>query len=320
MKEGHVSDSGGRPWDTEVHNVFELANGHAVNVVAHVVAGVEDGPTLGVIGGMHGDETVSLEIVRQVVTGTDRGELKGTIVAVPVANAYAFQRLSRNTPLDMENLNRILPGSPDGLLSEQLAWTLCSKVIDRCDYLVDLHSGGTLATVDYVISQTGHEDMAKTFGCTFVSNVPLPRGSLSEYAMERGIPSIVGELGGGQYRNAYYVERGVQGIWNVMSMLGMISSEIHLPADQFRVNDLLTIRPRNGGLLYSELEADALGETFEKGRLLGQVRSPYTFEVLEEMRGPFDESVLILGRESFTKVDPGDYGFMVADKATMERI
>jgi hypothetical protein len=31
---------------------------------------------------------------------------------------------------------------------------------------------------------------------------------------------------------------------------------------------------------------------------------------------PFDPSLLVLVREAVTKVDPGDYGFMVANGAT----
>ena len=50
--------------------------------------------------------------------------------------------------------------------------------------------------------------------------------------------------------------------------------------------------------------------------MLGRIVSPYTFEVLEEVTAPFDPSLLVLVRERVTKVDPGDYGFMVANGAT----
>jgi hypothetical protein len=38
--------------------------------------------------------------------------------------------------------------------------------------------------------------------------------------------------------------------------------------------------------------------------------------VLEVVEAPFDPSLLVLVREPVTKVDPGDYGFMVANGAT----
>jgi len=45
-----------------------------------------------------------------------------------------------------------------------------------------------------------------------------------------------------------------------------------------------------------------------------------TFEVLEEVKAPFEPSILVLVRESVTKVDPGDYGFMVANAATAQAL
>ena len=41
--------------------------------------------------------------------------------------------------------------------------------------------------------------------------------------------------------------------------------------------------------------------------------SPYTFETLEEIRAPFERSLMILLRGAITKVHPGDYAYMVAE-------
>ena len=57
-----------------------------------------------------------------------------------------------------------------------------------------------------------------------------------------------------------------------------------------------------------------------KGTTLGRILNPYTFEVLEEVKAPFEPSILVLVRESITKVDPGDYGFMVANAATAQAL
>ena len=39
--------------------------------------------------------------------------------------------------------------------------------------------------------------------------------------------------------------------------------------------------------------------------------SPYTFEVLEEIRNPVAEGVMILSHLTRNVVQPGDYGYMV---------
>jgi len=72
--------------------------------------------------------------------------------------------------------------------------------------------------------------------------------------------------------------------------------------------------------MYSEYGVERLGEQVPKGTVLGRVVSPYTFQTLEVVEAPFDPSIIVLTRERFTKVDPGDYGFMVADGATAEMI
>jgi predicted deacylase len=43
--------------------------------------------------------------------------------------------------VDGKNLNRVYPGKADGTLSERIADTITREVIDRADYLVDLHCG-----------------------------------------------------------------------------------------------------------------------------------------------------------------------------------
>ncbi len=69
------------------------------------------------------------------------------------------------------------------------------------------------------------------------------------------------------------------------------------------------MRPRAGGFL--ETDAPALGETVERGAVLGRVVSPYTFEVLEEIHNPVERGVMILSHLTRNVVQPGDYGYMV---------
>jgi predicted deacylase len=293
-----------------------MANGHALELVIHQLkGGAGRSPRLGLIGGIHGDEPLGVEIVRRVVTALAEERFRGELLALPVANPYAFQSLMRNTPLDGGNLNRVFAGSPDGMLTEQLAHTICEHLLPRCDYLIDLHSGGNLATVDY--AYLGDEgELAKAFGCEILFRGSYPPGTLAEYAGSRGVPTVVAELGGGQQRNSYYLDKGVRGARNVMKALGMLEGEPERPARQVIVEERAVILPHHGGILLSEVDATRLGEEVAAGSPLGQVVSPYTFEVLETMGAPFDPTLLLLVREPVTKVDPGDFSFIVGNGAT----
>jgi predicted deacylase len=296
--------------------LFTLANGHRVDLVAHVVTGSTAGPTLGLVAGVHGDEPVSVEIVRRIVLETAPAELAGTIIALPVANPYAVQHRTRNTPLDMQNLNRSMPGDPNGLLTDQLADAICQRFVPRCDALIDLHSGGDFATVDYSYIHDTGADLARAYGREVLFRGAPHAGSLQEYALSRGIPVVLSELGGGQHDNERFVEKGVWGVRNVMRRLGMLSGTAESAPRQVTVDELITLRPHHGGFLYSSVSLGHLGKSVPRGELLGRVVSPYTFEVLEELRAPYDPTILVLVRTSFTTVDPGDYAFMVANGAT----
>jgi uncharacterized protein len=267
------------------------------------------------MAGIHGDEPLGVETVRRFVDELDADTFRGELALLPVANPYALQSLTRNTPLDMNNLNRVFPGSADGMLTEQLAHAICEHWLPRFDYLIDMHSGGNLATVDYVYL---HDEgtLSRAFGCELLFRGPSFPGSFGDYARDQGVATVVSELGGGQQRNAHYVEKGLRGIRNVMKQLGMLEGEPELPERQVVVDEMTVARPHHGGLMLSELDAHHLGEEVAQGTVVARIVSPYTFEELEVLTAPFDPTILVLVRERVTKVDPGDYGFMFANGAS----
>jgi uncharacterized protein len=296
--------------------VATIANGHTLELFIHTLVGrAGDGPRLGVMAGIHGDEPLGVETVRRFVEELDIESFRGELALLPVANPYALQSLTRNTPLDMNNLNRVFPGSADGMLTEQLAHSICEHWLPRFDYLIDMHSGGNLATVDYVYL---HDDgaLSRAFGCELLFRGPSFPGSFGDYARDQGVATVVSELGGGQQRNEHYIQKGLRGIRNVMKQLGMLDGEPELPERQVVVDEMTVARPHHGGLMLSELDATHLGEKVARGTVVARIVSPYTFEELEVVTAPFDPTILVLVREQVTKVDPGDYGFMFANGAS----
>jgi len=61
---------------------------------------------------------------------------------------------------------------------------------------------------------------------------------------------------------------------------------------------------------------EQLGQEVAGGTVLGRVVSPYSFETLEEIRAPFSRGYMILLRGAITRVNPGDYAYMVASAET----
>jgi uncharacterized protein len=297
--------------------VTTLASGRDLFIPLHRLEGQSPGPTLGLSAVVHGDEPLTNEVVRRVLTSIDPAQLRGRILAIPVANSLAFEALTRHTPIDQLDLNRNFPGTPGGWLSEQIANVLSTQFVSQLDVHLDLHTGGVFPTVDYVYIFDRSRELSLAFGSRLLFEPAQPyQGTFAVPARERGIPFFTAELGGGSFLDAHYIEHGVRGVFNVLRQLGMLDGEVLRPPQQTIVTEMAVIRPRFGGVLYPEIGLDKLGAEVPSGTLLGRVVSPYTFETLEEIRSPFERGVMILLRGGLMRVNPGDYGYMVANLAT----
>jgi uncharacterized protein len=104
------------------------------------IIGSPEGPTLAVLGGVHGDEPEGVLAAWDLFAKLQRRELKGTVLIVPVASPDAFVAGTRHSPLDGGNLARSFPGNPAGTPTERLASLLTLAVLAPCDLLIDLHA------------------------------------------------------------------------------------------------------------------------------------------------------------------------------------
>ncbi len=292
-----------------------MASGAEIALYLHQIKGRQgDGPTVGICAAIHGNERVGTEIVLEVARKLGDGKLRGRLLLLPVANPLAFQANSRHTRLDDLNLNRLFPGNAGGWFSEQLARAITEHFLTQVDVLVDLHSGGDRPTVDYVYIRNA-EDLSRVFGSKVLYRAdPKKVGTMFEgtsmSVMEaRKIPSVTVELGGGLIDQRPYIERGVRGIENILRHLEMLDGGPGRLPQQTVVDSIVTLRPTQGGFL--ETEAPPLGQRVEQNVVLGRVVSPYTFEVLEEIKNPISNGVMILSHLTRNVVEPGDYGYMI---------
>lgn len=132
------------PAGTRVSGFLEVLKGvdAGTRIPVTVIHGSKPGPVLALVAGTHGYEYSPILALQRFPAKTDPRELVGTIIMVHIANMPSFLgRTTYYSPVDGENLNRVCPGKTDGTVSERIAATLTREVIDRADYLVDLHCG-----------------------------------------------------------------------------------------------------------------------------------------------------------------------------------
>src|SRR5215208_1467604 len=120
-------------------HVSVLSNHTPMSLPVQVVHGLRPGPCLFISGVVHGDEVMGVEVVRRVLSHQAMNELSGTLLAVPIVNAYGLISHSRYMP-DRRDLNRSFPGSDHGSLASLLADLFMKEVVLRSQYGIDLHT------------------------------------------------------------------------------------------------------------------------------------------------------------------------------------
>ncbi|MCW4048833.1 MAG: succinylglutamate desuccinylase/aspartoacylase family protein [Candidatus Bathyarchaeota archaeon] len=300
--------------------VAPMLNGSDLSIPVHVVHGEKEGPVMGLFANIHGSEYYQNRVLRRLVEDIEPSELKGTIVAVPVANPYAFQHMSRQTPnppeetVDFANMNRVFPGkrntplfgsmvSTDISLTMRMAALLSDEVIPLCTHIMDYHGqmrGMALKKMLFNLDEKS-KVMAKVFGLGVLHDPPgsISAGSfmpMTRYAGKLGIPSIVPEIGGGGHGEPFEKEcenMAVKGSINVMKHLDMLEGEPDVPEKQFYFVKAPHVRSTVGGYFVTDMVAGDVGVGKEprevtEGEVLGTVNSPYSFKELEQIKAPCD--------------------------------
>jgi predicted deacylase len=295
--------------------VTTLASGFQLSLTTLTVTGASPGPTVGISAMIHGDELEGLLILRELWSTLDVEELSGTLVLLPVANPLALDTISRNTPVDMLDLNRNVPGSRAGWLSEQLAWVLSEEFLNRIDHYIDIHAGGVFPWVDYCYV-VNDEALSRAFLSELLYQPErMFQGTTAAFTAARGVPTTVIEIGGGYHDQQQHIRNGIRGLMNMLRQIGVLGGGVESRPGQVLLRKMEVMRPTRGGIC---VPAQALrpGTRLHGATKLADIVSPYTFDTLETITTPFDESIVVLSRNYMTRIQPGDYMFMMGDGAT----
>lgn len=291
--------------------VSVMADHTPASMSAHVIHGKRSGPTVFVSAGVHGDEVIGVEIVRRLLTMPNLRTLRGTLIAVPVVNAYGLLSQSRYLP-DRRDLNRCFPGSETGSLASRLAHIFMSEIVTRCDLGIDLHSAAVHRTnlPQVRISQGNKEtyELAKTFGAPVVLRSNLREGSLRGAAKDAGVDVLLYEAGEALRFDEMSVRAGVMGILRVLHAQGMIPSKGVTKAKTLPLfcRSSRWVRASQGGLLRTY---KAEGDVVSKGDVLAIVSDPFG-EIEQEVASPL--AGVIVGRAVMPVVNEGDALFHIA--------
>lgn len=247
-----------------------------------VAKGMGDGPAVGITAAVHGNELNGLPVIQRLFNEIDPNELNGTIIGVPVVNVPGYVRGTRRFN-DNVDLNHIMPGTPDGNISQVYAFRFVDRLVKHFDYLLDLHTASFGRSNSYYLRADMSipivKELAMLHNADIIVHNPPSDGTLRGAAGAMGIPAITLEVGNPNTFQKRMIRSGVDGIHNVLSHLNMIDDEIIVIEKQTVVcGSSYWLYTDMGGLLTVHVE---LRDIVKQGELLASLRDVFGNKVKE---------------------------------------
>lgn len=290
----------------------------ATRIPITIIRGGQTGPTLALIAGTHGSEVAPIVALQRVRATLDPAQLRGTILIVHVANMPSFLgRTVYYSPIDGKNLNRVYPGKADGTVSERIAYAITNQIIERADFLVDIHAGdGNESLRPYTYwsplrldarADSVAREMALAWGNDhIVIDTVRPRDrQASVYtqntAQIRGKPALTTEAGYLGIAAEDMVQRNVDGVFRLLRYFRMIPGSVEPVRQPLFFERTEVLRSPATGVWHPKVER---GQSVQKGMLIG-VLTDFFGETQAEIRAPFGGIVLyVVGTPAMSQGEP----------------
>lgn len=296
----------------------KLPSDTRISVYAHVMHSVNPGPSLLVLGGVHGNEINGIEIVRRSIEEKLYNGLHcGTVIVIPLLNIYGFINFSRSVP-DGKDVNRSFPGHINGSLASRVARIITKNILPYIDVAIDFHTGGdarfNYPQIRYAKSDLTAQSMANVFNTRYLIEQPLIPNSFRKSAKEQNVPAIVFEGGESIRLDTRTIQTGTDGIRRLLIELGLVEGvpEPEL-AERFVIHRTSWIRAASSGLFIWHRKS---GEFVTKGDLLGEIKDPFgtkSLSVLAKTNGH------IIGHNNACVVSLGDALFHIGQDFSVYR-
>jgi uncharacterized protein len=270
----------------------------ALHIPVAVFHGAWPGPVLALVAGSHGTEYASILALEKLIGRIDPTELSGTLIIVPLVNIPSFeQKIAHVNPVDGKSMNRFYPGKPDGTQTERAAYAITREVVEKCDYLIDLHGGDldeNLRPYSYW-PKTGNEKqdsvsrgMALAFGLDHIiiasdrPRDPAASRYLETTASTRGKPAITVEAGRAGRTDSEDIEALVNGCLSVMRHLKILPGTATPVERPVWIEKVVTLTSDHSGIFHPKVDR---GDYVESGSKIG-VLTDYLGKTIAEPRAP----------------------------------
>ncbi len=291
-------------------NAGKLPSDNRINVYAHVLHTGRPGPSVLILGGLHGNEINGIEIVRRSLEEGIYSDIScGTVIIIPLLNVYGFINFSRDVT-DGKDVNRSFPGHMNGSLASRVARIITKKILPYVDVAIDFHTGGEARynhpQVRYNKYDIIAEKLARHSGLKYLIEQPLIAHSFRKAASDMKVPAIVYEGGESIRLDKYSINAGMHLIKNILNALKMTEANKKIGVlEQWIIHKDNWVRAASPGIFIWQKKS---GDVVSKGDKLGEIKDPYgtkSMDVLSTYSGH------IIGHNNASVVSLGDALFHI---------
>lgn len=251
-----------------------------------------------IVSGTHGDELEGQYVIYKIAEMVRKHPecLNGTIDIYPALNPLGIDSIQRGVPAFDLDMNRIFPGNPRGSMVEKVAHDIYTD-LQGADMVIDIHSSNMfLRELPQVrISEQTAEKLvpyAKLLNVDMIwvhQAATVLESTLAHSLNSTGTPVLVAEMGVGMRINHSLCDQLFNGIVNLMHSMGIWTE----PVDQSLIHEPIVsqgdsvdfLNATTSGIFVTEAH-NGLTSIVEEGQTVGQIISPLTGEVLQEVRAP----------------------------------
>lgn len=257
-------------------NIAKLPSRSSVDVTVYIARSKKKGPTLLLLGGLHGDEINGIEIVRRLVDKGWNIPTSGTTICIPVLNVFGFIHYSRYVP-DGRDVNRSFPGSKTGSLASRIAYFLRTEILPHIDFGIDFHTGGAERTnypqIRGMMQKRTNLEIAKVFNPPFILHSGFRSKSLRQTANKLGSQILIYEGGESSRLDEFAIRCGIEGTIRVMRHFNMTERTVaEASYEQKFIDKSSWLRAPVSGLFIPSI---AIGQNIENKQSIGTISDPF---------------------------------------------
>ncbi|TNE95655.1 MAG: succinylglutamate desuccinylase/aspartoacylase family protein [Deltaproteobacteria bacterium] len=268
-----------------------------------VIKGANPGPSLGITAALHGNELNGISTIFKLIKKVKPETMSGNLIMCPISNIPGYLQGQRYFN-DKVDLNRIMPGNPKSSSSAMYAHQFVNKIINKFDYLLDLHTASFGRVNSLYIRADLENDACRTMAYLQNPQIIVQKyddaGTLRAWANDNNIPCITVEIGNPSAFQEQLVDDTLDGVLNTMRHLKMIKGRVkNFIHDTVICEHSYWLYSTKGGIV--EVFPN-LTDFVKKGQVIARVHDVFG-QTKEEVRS--DREGYVIGKNIKPNIDAG---------------